>query len=190
MKGLKIFQIFMKIARVLLIIMTALIVVRGIFFGLSLAVWITYDSISFANQSDFYKQVLAYTNIGSYYYNVSFFASNFILNIVSITLMIYAILYMNTEIRVGSLFDREAVRSIGWLGIRLIVFPAVAYAFSAIIFLYLNKGFPVKFIDFTFFIIGTILIVTSFILNYLMKLSHRYEDDYPAENKEYTEISE
>ena len=166
MKSLEVFQHFMKIFRVVLIILTFLVMGITIFYGLSLAAWISFDVISYASKNEIYKFILQFTDVGPYYYNVVFAAGKFAFSAINVTLIAHLYILINKVIRVGTPFTMECASSVKWLGIRFFIFPIVALCFSSFIYYYLNQGFPFEFINLSYFCYGFLFIISSFLLEY------------------------
>lgn len=163
MKSLNAFQMCMKIMRVILIILVVLMATLTVFHGISLAVWISYDDISFVYKGDFYRAILEYTDIGTYYYNISFFTSKFAFSVINTTLLVYLLIFINKEISIGNPFNEECVSLVKWIGFRCLIFPVIAMLFSFLIFWYFNQGFPFYFIDLSYFAYGAIFIIASYL---------------------------
>ena len=166
MKSLNAFQLCMKVLRVLVIVVTVLMAALTIFFGISLAVWMTFDEISFVYRSDFYQFILHYTDIGTYYYNISYFTSKLAFSLINTTLLVFLINLLNHEIRTGNPSNEECVSLTKWMGIRCFVFPSIALAFSTFIFFYFNQTLPYYFIDFSYIVYGIIFILASLLLKH------------------------
>ena len=66
MKHIKYLQICIRVFRVVTYILTAIMIALAIVSTVFLAVWISYDDISFIHRSDFYQQILALTDAGEY----------------------------------------------------------------------------------------------------------------------------
>jgi len=140
--------------------MIALAIVSAVF----LAVWISYDDISFIYRSDFYQQILALTDVGAYYYNVAFYASELIFYVIKATLLIYLIQLFNALIREDNIFSDRISKLSRWMGIRIFVFPLIGFGFATSINIYLNQGVPVHLIDISFLVYGAFFIFLSILL--------------------------
>ena len=164
MKNIKYLQICIKAFRVITYILTVIMIALAIVSAVFLAVWISYDDISFIYRSDFYQQILALTDVGAYYYNVAFYSSELIFYVIKATLLIYLIQLFNALIREENLFNDNISKLSRWMGIRVLVFPLIGFGFATFINIYLNQGIPVQLIDISFLIYGAFFIFLSILL--------------------------
>lgn len=176
MKSLKYLHICVKVFRVVTFILTAIMLALAIANAVFLAAWISYDDISFIHRSDFYRQILTLTDAGSYYYNVSLYASELIFSVIKSTLLIYLIQLFNAEIKEGNPFSADVSKMSRWLGIRMFVFPVIGFVFATFISVYLNQGVPVQLIDISFLGYGAFFVLLSFLLKCGIDKSHNCEE--------------
>ena len=115
MKNIKYLQICIKAFRVITYILTVIMIALAIVSAVFLAVWISYDDISFIYRSDFYQQILALTDVGAYYYNVAFYSSELIFYVIKATLLIYLIQLFNALIREENLFNDNISKLSRWM---------------------------------------------------------------------------
>lgn len=167
MNGSKLFQICMKILRIIGIISIVVVSASAIFNALVLFSWIVYDDISFVNKSDFYKQILAFSDLGAYNLNISSYSSEVIYCVVRTTLLIHLLGYINTAINAGTLFVNECYKALRLVGLRFIVFPFIALTFSGVIHYYLKTGSLSRFNESGYLVLGIVCFICSFIFKYL-----------------------